>query len=321
MRLKKTKSQTKEKQGFTLIELLVVISIIALLMAILIPALQKAKVVAEKVICGSNLHQLSLMCQLYALDYDGYLPPAAYNIWSSTGGSAHAMQLSWYYNQALFFYENYKDFCTVASCPNIRGDGTLEAHIKGIRDDGVWSTSSNVYLGYYYLGGILDTPFVDVRYKTIPWETARTLPPQENDSYCFRAGSWPGPYPSNYPTFPASPVKNTDKGGLYLAADCNHIFGSEQDPDWGYVGDQLRPGDKYGLAWQVGHLKTGGGVTAYRLGGWSWPDYRKWKILPIASFAGGNHLYHDSHVEWKDWRELYARNYANFWALDKTTRR
>ena len=59
------------KKAFTLIELLVVIAIIALLLAILMPSLRKAKQVAQAVVCSAHTKQLSLAWQLYANDYDG----------------------------------------------------------------------------------------------------------------------------------------------------------------------------------------------------------------------------------------------------------
>ena len=54
------------RKGFTLIELLVVISIIALLMAIFLPSLQKAKEYGKRALCLNNLHQLTLAWMLYA---------------------------------------------------------------------------------------------------------------------------------------------------------------------------------------------------------------------------------------------------------------
>ncbi|MGA2679965.1 MAG: prepilin-type N-terminal cleavage/methylation domain-containing protein [Sedimentisphaerales bacterium] len=63
----------KKDKGFTLVELLVVISIIALLMAVLLPALTKARRTAKRVICLGNLKQMTLGWMLYAENNDGKL--------------------------------------------------------------------------------------------------------------------------------------------------------------------------------------------------------------------------------------------------------
>ena len=66
----------EKKKGFTLIELLVVISIIALLVSILMPALSKARAMARRSACSSNMHQNGLTLQLYANDNNDRLPRA-----------------------------------------------------------------------------------------------------------------------------------------------------------------------------------------------------------------------------------------------------
>ena len=62
--------------GFTLIELLVVISNVALLVAMLLPVLKKAKETARRAACLSNHHQLVNALHIYANEHDGYFPPS-----------------------------------------------------------------------------------------------------------------------------------------------------------------------------------------------------------------------------------------------------
>jgi len=92
------------ERGFTLIELLVVIAIIAILAAMLFPVFARARGKAQQTVCLSNLRQLGMASQMYAQDYDGFLPCDYYACNSSTTHSRLVEQILPYINNMQILY-------------------------------------------------------------------------------------------------------------------------------------------------------------------------------------------------------------------------
>jgi len=89
---------SQKPHGFTLIELLVVVAVIAILAAMLLPALSKAREKARQAVCMSNLRQLGLAFQMYWQDYNENFPWA----WGPAPSGSYGTTAYWYGTIAVY---------------------------------------------------------------------------------------------------------------------------------------------------------------------------------------------------------------------------
>ncbi len=129
-----------EKKGFTLIELLVVIAIISVLMAIMMPALSYIRKQARAGACQSNMRQLCLAMNLYALDHEDRTMPFS-----------HEPGAYWFHQMAPYLsakdYKNYPEahiegVMKVAFCPVTKRQERTESSFYG-----------SAYRAWRFMGG------------------------------------------------------------------------------------------------------------------------------------------------------------------------
>jgi len=85
----------RRRNAFTLIELLVVISIVSLLIAVLLPALNKARALSQNIQCAANMRQIGIAIFTYANDYDQYLPGADWSVTSYDPSAVSGSTTGW----------------------------------------------------------------------------------------------------------------------------------------------------------------------------------------------------------------------------------
>jgi len=121
----------KRRSGFTLIELLVVVAVIAVLLAILLPALRKARTLTKRIACQSNLKQIAVAWNMYLDDNDGRFyqngnANLLYGGWSGTRPPS-PRPLNKYFSLPVDLVEETKieNDARIFCCPSDRGGASL----------------------------------------------------------------------------------------------------------------------------------------------------------------------------------------------------
>ncbi|MDR3456561.1 MAG: type II secretion system protein [Verrucomicrobiae bacterium] len=281
---------SKSKTGFTLIELLVVIAIIAVLAAMLLPAMARAKAAGQRAACFGNLRQIAIAATLYKDDYNGglfhhheqwvlddgslvdQLPTSLSGVSGGGQGNSQA-EKPW-----VIFFQPYLKSRKVAFCP---GDNTprstllatdLAGYNGGItsadQDPAAGSEQAlaedqNLTIESYLLNSIFT-------HKSARYALEGVLYGFATDTAVGRLSN-------------PNLILFSERNSEALDAPDNAEYGSVVQDDY-----DTWDGEAALVKWGAGQYRNQG-----------WIRYNR-------HASGANYVYNDAHVQWERWRE--ARN-------------
>lgn len=224
---KRQSVSAKHRHAFTLIELLVVIAIIAILAAMLLPALSQARESGKRAVCVSNMKQIGMAIMMYVDDYDEFFPYGQIDL----GGGGNW----WYTIPPGINSPYYTTFLGPYTVKGFQAGGGSKVFICPSQ------TAAKVWSGYLYnwtyLGGGLSQPLPKLSLVSNPSSTVAVIDGAESYTCVYSPGSVVAP--TNDYFFPNAARWRHNNGMNVLFVDGHVEWRKRDDRDLNATDDRL----------------------------------------------------------------------------------